>query len=146
MMLWLVSFTIPCYKTIQEFLRNNVPPLLTIQYILSRFSVWSSCLYFDVSVCSTTHSSLISSSAFCAEVAAAAEEVAKDEKHLAMVEKAGGDFIPLVVECFGVWTPFALSILHSIADRTATRSGISRKVARPAEEIFCNNFLYVMDK
>jgi len=33
--------------------------------------------------------------------------VAEDEKHLAAVEKVGADFIPLVVECFGVWTPFA---------------------------------------
>ena len=36
----------------------------------------------------------------------------------------------LVVESFGVWTPFALSILYFIADRTTTRSGISRKMAR----------------
>jgi len=64
----------------------------------------------------------------CAGVATAAGEVAKDEKHLAMVEKAGGDFIPLVVECFGVQTLFALSVLHSIADRMTTCSGISRKV------------------
>jgi len=35
-------------------------------------------------------------------VAAAAGEVAKDEKHLAVVEKMGSDFIILVVECFGV--------------------------------------------
>jgi len=39
------------------------------------------------------------SSASCAGMAAAAEEVAKDGKHLAAVES---DFIP---ECFGVWTP-----------------------------------------
>jgi len=86
--------------------------------------------YFDVSVRSTTQSYHISSSASCAGVAAAAGEVAKDTKHLAMVEKAGGDFIPLVVESFGVWTLFALSILHSIADRTTTCSGISCKMAR----------------
>ena len=30
--------------------------------------------------------------------ASAAEEVAKDEKYLAAVEKVGSDFIPLVVE------------------------------------------------
>jgi len=28
--------------------------------------------------------------------------------NLAAVEKVGSDFIPLVVKCFGVWTPFAL--------------------------------------
>jgi len=42
-------------------------------------------------------------------VAAAAGEVAKDAKHLAMVEKVGGDFIPLCVECFGVYG----HLLHS---------------------------------
>jgi len=63
-------------------------------------------------------------------VAGAAGEVAKDEKHLAMVEKAKNDFIPLLVECFGVWTPFALLILHSITDRMTTRNGISHKVTR----------------
>ena len=45
---------------------------------------------------------ILSSSASGAGVAAAAGEVAKDAKHLDMVEIAGGNFIPLVVECFGV--------------------------------------------
>ena len=63
-------------------------------------------------------------------MAAAAGEVAKDVKHLALVEKAGGDFIPLCVECFGVWIPFALSTLNSTADRMTIRSVISRKLAR----------------
>ena len=31
----------------------------------------------------------------------AAGELAKDEKHLAAVEKVGADFIPLAVETFG---------------------------------------------
>ena len=63
-------------------------------------------------------------------MAAAAGEVAKDTKHLVIVEKAGGDFIPLVVESFGVWTHFALSVLNSVADCTTTHSGISPKVSR----------------
>ena len=29
----------------------------------------------------------------------------KDAKHLVAVEKVGGDFIPLVVEYLGIWTP-----------------------------------------
>ena len=60
-------------------------------------------------------------------MAAVAGEVAEDVKHL---EKAGGNFTPLVVKCFEAWTPFALSILYSIADRITTCSGISHKVAR----------------
>ena len=53
--------------------------------------------FFDISVCSTTQPSFISSSASCAGVTAATGEVTKDEKHLAAVEKVGSDFIPLVV-------------------------------------------------
>ena len=63
-------------------------------------------------------------------MAAAAGEVAKDEKHLAAVEKVGFDFIPLVVECFGVWTPFALKTLCTITDRTPPHSGAPRNLAR----------------
>ena len=50
---------------------------------------------------------------------------------LQMLLQAGGDFIPLVVESFGIWTPFALSVLRCIADRTTTGSGINLK--RPEE-------------
>ena len=86
--------------------------------------------YFNVSIRCTTQSAFISSCASCAGVAAAAGEVAKDEKHLAAVEKVGPDFIPLVVETLGVWTPFALKTLQNIADCTTPRSGVPRKVAR----------------
>ena len=41
-------------------------------------------------------------------MATTAGEVAKDEKYLAAVEKVGSDFVPLVIETFGVWTSFAL--------------------------------------
>ena len=86
--------------------------------------------YFDVSINSTTQPALISSSASCAGVAAAAGEIAKDEKHLKAVEKVGSDFIPLVVESFGVWTPFALKTLQTIADHTTPHTGVPTKLAR----------------
>ena len=121
----------PYYKTMQEFLKSNVPDdssrtgdIFHPDYQLGRPA------YFDVSVHSTTQPAHISSSASCTGVAAAAGEVAKDAKHLAIEEKEGGDFIPLVVESFGIWTPFALLVLNSIADHTTTHSGISPKVAR----------------
>ena len=50
--------------------------------------------YFDVSIRSTTQPAYVSSSTSCAGVAAAAGELAKDEKHLAAVMKVGADFIP----------------------------------------------------
>ena len=55
---------------------------------------------FDVSVHSTTQPSHISSSS-CAGVAAAAGELAKDQRHQDVVEEVGGDFVPFVVETFG---------------------------------------------
>ena len=69
------------------------------------------------------------SSASCAGVTAAAGEVATDEKCLAAVEKVGSDFIPLVVEAVGDWTPFALKMLYVVADCSTPRSGVLRKLA-----------------
>ena len=85
--------------------------------------------YFDVSVRSTTQPSHISFSSFCAGVASAAGELAKDQGHQDAVEEAGCDFVPLVVETFGVWSPFALQTLRTIAERTTARSGASTKQA-----------------
>ena len=86
--------------------------------------------YFDVSVRSTTQPSHISFSSSCAGVAAAAGELAKDQRHQDAVEEAGCDFVPLVVETFGFWLPFALQTLRTIAERTTARSGASTKQAR----------------
>jgi len=75
--------------------------------------------YFDLSVKSTTQSTVIFSTSSQAWVAAAAAgEVAKDTQYQYIVRADGGEFIPLVCETFGVWTPYALSILNSIADRS----------------------------
>ena len=86
-------------------------------------------LMFQFAV-ATTQPSFISSASTCAGVAAAAGELAKDARHQDAVEETGCDFIPLVVETFGVWSPFALRILRTIADHTTTRSGASTKLAR----------------
>ena len=77
-------------------------------------------MYFDSSVRSTTQASHISSSSSYAGVAATAGELAKDQRYQVAVEEAGCDFIPLVVETFGIWSPYALRVLHSITDRTWT--------------------------
>jgi len=86
--------------------------------------------YFDLSVRSTTQALHISSSSSCAGVAATAGELAKDQRHRDTVEEAGCEFIPLVVETFGVWSPFALKSINIIADRTTARSGSSTRSAR----------------
>ena len=96
--------------------------------------------YFDVSVRSTTQCSHISSSASGAGVAAAAGEVAKDARHLDIVEKVGGDSIPLVVECL----EYELPLLYQFCIPFLTVLVVS-PVKRP-EEIFCSNFSKSVDK
>ena len=91
--------------------------------------------YFDLSVRSTTQSAVISSASSQAWVAAAVGKIAKDTQYQDTqyqdtVNDNGGDFISLVCETFGVWSPYALSILGSIADRTTVRNGLPRKFAR----------------
>jgi len=73
---------------------------------------------------------LISCSSSQAGVAAVASEEAKDNQYLDSLAKSSGDFIPLVCESFGVWTPYALATLFSIADRSTVKNGLSCKVAR----------------
>jgi len=68
--------------------------------------------------------SVISSAFSQAGVAAATGEVAKDTQYQDSVSDDGGDFIPLVCETFGVWTPYAISILNSIGNRTIVHQGI----------------------
>jgi len=83
-----------------------------------------------ISVRSTTQLSHISPSSCCAGVAAATGEIAKDLKHQDLVEDTGCNFVSLVVESIGVWSPFALRTLHTIADHTTARSGVSTKAAQ----------------
>ena len=61
--------------------------------------------YFDLFVRSTTQSAVISSASSQAGVAAAVGEIAKDTQYQDIVNDNGGDFIPLVCETFGVWSP-----------------------------------------
>jgi len=47
-----------------------------------------------------------------------------------MGSDSGGDFIPLVCETLGVWSPYALKTLFIIADRSTVKNGLTRKCAR----------------
>jgi len=77
--------------------------------------------YFDLSVRSTTQPSYISSSS-CTRVAAV---IKGSEGYQDVVEEAGCDFIPLLVETFGVWSPSAVRMLKTVSNRTTTQSGSS---------------------
>ena len=80
--------------------------------------------YFDVSVRNTLQPAFLIRGALRAGVAADAGLQAKDAHHLEAVEQSGGDFYPLVVETFGVWAAPSLDILHQVASRAATFSGL----------------------
>ena len=73
--------------------------------------------YFDVTVRNTLQPAFLAEGAIRPGVAAEAGEAAKDLHHAAAVEQAGGVFLPLAVESFGVWTPHSLETLKKIATR-----------------------------
>ena len=71
--------------------------------------------YFDVSVVNPLQPGNINDSSHNAGAAAANREAEKDQKFFDSVAGMGGVFIPLVVETYGRWTPFACSTLKVIA-------------------------------
>ena len=81
--------------------------------------------YFDVTVRNTLQPAFLAEGAIRPGVAAEAGEAAKDLHHAAAVEQAGGVFLPLAVESFGVWTPHSLATLQRIAAHTTTASGLT---------------------
>ena len=81
--------------------------------------------YFDVSIRSPLNPGNVNLSSSSAGSAGLQGEVEKDAKHADQVENAGGVFVPLIVEVFGLWTPFARKTLRQIATRTTTHSGLS---------------------
>ena len=104
--------TVVHHALLQGVLGSKVLPLLT-SLVLGTFTrdiyhpdfSLGRPAYFDLSVRCTTQPAFISSAASQAGVAAAAGEEAKDNRYLDSVTNDGGDFIPLVCESFGVWSP-----------------------------------------
>ena len=81
--------------------------------------------YINVSVQSALQPGVLSHSAITPGFAALRREMEKDAKHKALVEAAGGEFLPLVVDNFGIWTPSSVEILRSIAWISTVRNGLS---------------------
>ena len=81
--------------------------------------------YFDVSVRSALHFGVLSHSAITPGFAALRGEMEKDARHKALVEAAGGEFLLLVVNNLGVWTPSSVEILRSIARISTLQNGLS---------------------
>ena len=72
-----------------------------------------------VSVCNALSVSIISQASISAGVAAAAAavgEARKDKQDEANVVAVGGQFYPLIVETFEVWTPFARDALRILPE------------------------------
>ena len=81
--------------------------------------------YFDVSVRNALHSGVVSHSAIIPGFAAFRGEMEKDDQHNMLVEAAGGEFLPLLVDNLGIWTPLSVEILCSIAQISTVRNGLS---------------------
>jgi len=81
----------------------------------------------------------ISSSSTCAGVAATAGELAKDQRHQDIVEEEGCDFIPLIVETFGIWSRFALKFIILTSLQTAQQPEVALPLDRQ-EETCCSNY------
>ena len=74
--------------------------------------------FFDISVSNVLQPSTIST-AVNAGAIAERREISKDNKQHSTVKTAGGSFFPLVVETLGLWTPFAIQTLRTIATRAS---------------------------
>ena len=85
--------------------------------------------YFDVSVTNTLQPGNLNRSLSHAGVAAMEAELKKDVKYDQHVWDHGGRFAPLIVESLGLWSPFAISMLRSIAERTTLFNGLDRAKA-----------------
>ncbi|XP_062520169.1 uncharacterized protein LOC134195179 [Corticium candelabrum] len=75
--------------------------------------------FFDVTIANSLQPSFIITAAINAGAAA---EACKDFCHADRVTAAGGIFYPLAVETLGLWTPYSLKILRSIASRISAVS------------------------
>ena len=62
----------------------------------------------------------------------------KDARHKTLVEAAGGEFLPLVVDNFGIWTPSSVEILCSIAGFPLCGMGCPL-VERLSVQLYCYN-------
>ena len=63
-------------------------------------------------------------SAGSAGVAASRGNLEKHVYHEAEVHKAGGVFVPLVMETLGLWSSVSLKFLKEITVRTTSQSGL----------------------
>ena len=84
--------------------------------------------FFDISVSNVLQPSTISTAVNACAIAES-REISKDNKHRSVVETAGGSFFPLVVETLGLWTPFAIKTLRTIATRASLYNGLPEKLA-----------------
>lgn len=74
-------------------------------------------------------SNYINEASVTAGVTAVEGEMRKDDKHQLSVEQCGGRFVPLVAETLGLWAPYAMTMLKSIATRATIKKGLSETTA-----------------
>ena len=92
--------------------------------------------FFDISVRNSLQPNHLNEASTSAGVAAASGEAEKDAKHRPSV--------PLVVESLGLWSPYARSMLRSIASRSTFKNGLSSSTAQKSllEQLSVKLFSY----
>lgn len=85
--------------------------------------------FFDISVTTTLRPGNLNRALVTAGVAAVETEMKKDAKYENHVRNHGGRFVPLVVESLGLWSTFATSVLHTIAERSTLKNGLTTAIA-----------------
>lgn len=85
--------------------------------------------FFDISVVNTLQPGNLNRALATAGVAALETEMKKDTKYEDLVRGHGGRFVPLIVESMRLWSPFASSMLHAIAERTTLKNGLETATA-----------------
>ena len=100
---------------------NDVLAMTTVVLVISFILIFF-WVVFDVTVANSLQPSFIIKAASNAGAAAEAAEDCQDFRHADRVTAADGIFYPLAVETLGLWTPYSLKILRSIASRISAMS------------------------
>ena len=101
--------------------------------------------YFDVTVRNPLQPAYLVRAASHAGAAAEAGEMEKDAPHDTFVTSTGSKFEPLVVECFGLWSPHSLRTLKIIARKSSFHSHrtISQSVSNLHQQLSVKLWLYI---
>ena len=123
------SCGMPCFRIILAISRNKGVVLIWIVLVMCFILIFSLVSLIDVPVHHPLQNSLLCLSAATAGVTAECGKADKDYHYEAVVQAARGEFVPLVVECLGLWSPNSLGVLKNSVFYTTSKSDASPALA-----------------